>query len=240
MVKEHEIVPLVYEAKESMESADTLIGQYLPFIKSETSKFINRAPIEGQDDELSIAMIAFHEAIQAYDKEKGSFLGLASTLIRNRLIDFWRANKKHANVVSLDTPSNEEADSSLLDTIDDGKEYDEEYIRQDVTAEEIEELSKQMEDYGVSLEDVAEQSPKQDRTLEACQDVLEVAKKDTKLIDNFLETKRLPLKELEERSGVSRKTIERHRKYIVALFIIYSNGYEIIRGHLSQMKKGGA
>lgn len=239
MVKDHEIVPLVYEAKESMETADALIGQYLPFIKSETSKFINRSPVEGQDDELSIAMIAFHEAIQSYDKEKGSFLGLASTFIRNRLIDFWRANKKHAVVVSLDAPTNEE-DSSLLDTLDDGKEYDEEYVRQDVTAEEIEELSKQMEDYGISLEDVAEQSPKQDRTLKACHQVVEVAKKDSKLLDKFLETKRLPLKQLEERSGVQRKTIERHRKYIVALFIIYSNGYEIIRGHLSQMKKGGA
>ena len=41
-------------------------------------------------------------------------------------------------------------------------------------------------------------------------------------------------------SGVERKTLERHRKYMVALLLIYTNGYEIIRGHLKQVMKGVA
>ena len=41
-------------------------------------------------------------------------------------------------------------------------------------------------------------------------------------------------------SGVERKTLERHRRYLVALLLIYTNGYEIIRGHLQQVMEGVA
>ena len=74
MKNEHELSGQVYEAKEDMEAADRLIGAYLPFIRSETAKFLGRPPQEGHDDELSIAMIAFHEAIQGYSRGRGAFL----------------------------------------------------------------------------------------------------------------------------------------------------------------------
>ena len=63
MNDEHKIIQQVYAAKEDVQAADQMIGTYLPFIKAETAKFLKRPPIEGHDDELSIAMIAFHEAI---------------------------------------------------------------------------------------------------------------------------------------------------------------------------------
>ena len=46
-------------------------------------------------------------------------------------------------------------------------------------------------------------------------------------------------------SGVDKKTIERHRRYLVAILLAFTNGYEIIRGHLCQIaprkspQKGG-
>ena len=56
------IIQQVYEAKENTQAADQLIGTYMPFIKAQTAKFLKRMPVEGQDDELSIALIAFHES----------------------------------------------------------------------------------------------------------------------------------------------------------------------------------
>ena len=60
------------------------------------------------------------------------------------------------------------------------------------------------------------------------------------LLEELLQTKRLPVARLSAGSGTERKTLERHRKYMVALLLIYTNGYEIIRGHLTQVMKGVA
>jgi len=42
--------------------------------------------VSDSDDEWSIALTAFHEAVQSYDEEKGSFLSLASVIIKRRVI----------------------------------------------------------------------------------------------------------------------------------------------------------
>ena len=48
----------------------------------------------GQDDELSIAMMAFHEAIGGYSRTRGSFLKYAAMLIRSRLVDYSRREQR--------------------------------------------------------------------------------------------------------------------------------------------------
>ena len=102
MRQEREIVARVRAARGSARAADALVRDYLPFIKAETAKFMGRPPREGHGDELGIAMFAFHEAVLAYDRSKGAFLPLASLSIRNRLIDFRRRERRHADVDSLD------------------------------------------------------------------------------------------------------------------------------------------
>ncbi|PJH64154.1 hypothetical protein, partial [Salmonella enterica] len=68
MSEEHSIVQLVYAAKNDMEAADALISDYLPFIKAQVVKVMKRPLDINHDDEYSIAMIAFHEAINGYSK----------------------------------------------------------------------------------------------------------------------------------------------------------------------------
>ena len=86
---EHSIVSQVYAAKTDPETADMFIQQYMGFIRSETVKFIRTAPEDGHEDELSIAMLAFYEAILAYEKGRGAFLPYAARSIKNRLIDHY-------------------------------------------------------------------------------------------------------------------------------------------------------
>lgn len=238
MSEEHSIVQRVYDAKNDMQAADSLISDYLPFIKAQVSKIKKNSTALDQSDELSIGMIAFHEAINGYSKSRGNFLSYASLLIRNRIIDYWRKNKRHNQVISLDTPVREEEDSSLGDFISEDEDQEESLVIRQATKEEIIELSQQMQEFGVSLTEVADNSPKQERTLKACQQVVAYAKEDEELMEKFLQTKQLPLTQLTKETGVPRKTIERHRKYIVALLLIYSNGYEIIRGHLAEVMRG--
>ena len=241
MNDEHKIVEQVYAAKEDVRAADDLIRVYLPFIKAETVKFLKRSPIEGQDDELSIAMMAFHEAIGGYSRTRGSFLKYAAMLIRSRLVDYSRREQRHSRIISLDTPAPiGEEGTTLGETLADDRDPHEETASRDATRAEIEELTRQIQAFGASLSDVADNRPRQQRTLDACRKALEYAKGNPGLLDDLLKTKRLPIGQLADGSGVERKTLERHRKYMVALLLIYTNGYEIIRGHLKQVMKGVA
>ncbi len=238
MKKEHELSEEVYRAKDDMEAADQLISAYLPFIRSETARFLGRPPQEGRDDELSIAMIAFHEAIQGYSRSRGAFLSYAAMLIKSRLIDYRRREKRHQGQLSLDSPPAED-EPALADTLAGDRDHSEEIVMRSATRAEIEELSAQMKLFGVSLTDVADNCPRQQRTLAACRRAMQFAAENPSLLDDFLRTRRLPIAALCEGSGVERKTLERHRKYLVALLLICTNGYELIRGHLKQVLKGG-
>lgn len=238
MNEEKDILRQVRAAREDMGEADAFIRTYMPFIKAETAKFLRRPPVEGQDDELSIAMIAFHEAIQSYSQVRGAFFKYAAMLIKSRLIDYHRKEKRHSKIISLETPVGEEEEKSLGETLSDGKDHSEEMTLREATREEIQELTRQMAEFGVSLTDVAENCPRQERTLNACRKALYYAKEHPEILEELLRTRRLPTARLCQESDVQRKTMERHRKYMVALLLIYTNGYEIIRGHLKQVMKG--
>ena len=235
----HAIVKQVNEAKNNLEAADSLIVTYLPFIKAETAKFLNRSPVMGRDDELNIAMMAFHEAILEYSVLKGSFFRFAALLIRNRLIDYHRKEVRHSGIASLDEPFDDEG-ATLLDTLPSQEDEHENFMHREATAEEIALLSREIQDFGISFTDVADNCPRQNRTFDACCKVIAYAKNDADLLQDFLSSKRLPVARLVEGSGVERKTIERHRKYLVAMLLIYTNGFEIIRGHLSRIVRGYA
>ena len=231
-----QLISKVYAAKEDSRAADELIEAYMPFIRSETSKFINRAP-DDSDDELSIAMFAFYEAIKKYSRLRGSFLKFAALYIKNRLIDNFRREKRSKGTISLD--QTDEDDNSLIDTVaDTTDEYADAELRE-ATQREIAELSAQMNDFGVSMSDVAENSPRQRRTLEMCQKAVRYARSQPELLADFLRTKKVPIAKLAEGADVERKSLERHRRYLVAVLLICTNGYEIMRGHIMQVLKGG-
>ena len=226
----HELISRVINAKNDSSAADALIADYMPFIRSETAKYLKRQP-EPEDDELSIAMFAFYEAVCSY----------AALQIRSRLIDYYRREKKNSGQISLQTAvGDDDSQTELMDTLaDPHDEYAEQEVRE-ATQEEIRELSAQMTDFGVSMTDIAENAPKQNRTLAICQKAVYYARKHPEILEEFLRTKRVPLARLAEGAEVERKPLERHRKYLVAVLLICTNGYEILRGHIMQVLKGGA
>ena len=234
MEQEHALVTMVYAAKDDTQAADDLVRQYLPFIRSETAKFLHRMPVEGEDDELSIAMFAFHEAVLQYQKTRGAFLRFAAAAIKNRLIDHARRERRHQGQVSLHV-SGDDDDRELLDKMEDP--HNELHHREDRSAaqREILEFSQQLSAFGLSLTDIADNCPRQKRTLEACHQALAFAISHPELLEKLVSSKKLPLSQLALGSGTELKTLERHRRYLVAAMLAYTNGFEIIRGHLQQV-----
>lgn len=239
MQEDHQIIAQVYAAKTDLQKADDLIRAYIPFIKKETSRFLSRICTD-QDDEFSISLMSFHEAIQSYDKKKGAFLSYAALAIRSRLIDYQRKEVRHQGHFSLDGES-QETEIPLHERLPDHTDHYKESAGLEATQQEIAELCAIMASFSVSLADVAENSPKQARTLKACSRVVQYAAAHPELLDELLHTKKLPISKLAAGSGVEKKTLERHRKYILAMLLIQTNGYEIIRGHIRHVldMKGG-
>ncbi len=237
MKEEHNIEKLVLHAQKDRLSADHLIEQYLPFIRSEAVKMTSAS--DSQEDALSIAMFAFYEAILSYRPGRGAFLKLAAKAIRNRIIDHHRKQQRHSGLLSLDMPETQDDDRTLGQQIAD--ESADLQARQDRldAQQEIGHFVLQLSEFGLSLTDLAENCPKQDRTMQACMVVLDHARKHPELLQQLLQTKKLPMSQLVLGAKVDKKTIERHRKYIVGILLAYTNGFEIIRGHLKQIRRKG-
>lgn len=234
----HDIAARVRAAKGDARSADELVRAYLPFIKSEASRFAGRPLLEGRDDELAIAMFAFHEAVLAYDDSRGAFIPFAARAIRNRLIDFARRERRARLLDSLDDPlSPDESDSgrTLVEAIPDERDELGEREQRRASRREIAEFASQLEGFGLALADIADNCPRQERTLDACRRALAFARRAPGILDRVAATGKLPIAALAEGSGVERKTLERHRRYLVALLIAFTNGYEIIRGQLRRI-----
>jgi RNA polymerase sigma factor (sigma-70 family) len=77
------------------------VEEYKPFIAACAEKVAGRYLTYGSDDELSIAMIAFTEAIRTFDQSRGNFFSFSRNVIKRRLIDYYRREKRHNNVISL-------------------------------------------------------------------------------------------------------------------------------------------
>lgn len=218
---------------------NAIIKDYQPFIASEASKLCGGRRMEyGVDDELSCAMWGFFDAVNTYEQDKSGFLHYASIVMRRKIIDYLRKENKHQGNVPIH--SDDEDKPGLEETLaqDDGRETEERMA----TQEEIAELSQELAGYGITFTDLTTTRPKQQRTLSACGLVAGWATEHPQPVAEMKRSKKLPIAHICEYTGLERKTIERHRKYIIAVIIIYSNGYEIIRGHLSKVlvvRKGG-
>ena len=169
-------------------------------------------------------MLAFYESILGYEKGRGVFLSYAARGIRNRLIDHYRKEKRHANLSSLHEPVEDDAETLKIDRLEDSKNHIQDLHDRNAAREEIDEFEKKLLEFGLSLSDVADNCPRQSRTFAACQKVLAAARLEPELLQEMINSKKLPMTALAAASGVEKKTLERHRKYLVAVLLAFTNG----------------
>lgn len=218
---------------------DELIHDYKPFIAKSVSSVCKRY-INESDDEFSIGLIAFNEAIQKFSTERGSsLLSFADVLIKRRVIDYIRQQSR-AVTISMDFESEfqdeEHSRSSIEDelSIEEFRRKNEEQLRK----EEIIQFQKILEDFGLSFNEIVDQAPKH---ADARKNAIEVAKlliENEELKKQLLEKKRLPIKQLEKMVHLSRKTIERNRKYIIAIAIVFMGDFVYLKDYLKGVLEG--
>lgn len=219
-----------------IDSAETerLLSDYLPFIKKQISD-LRHLSLE-YDDMLSLAMLTFVGCIKQYTENRGSFLSFCSVCIRNRLIDESRRQKAYAdNVIPL-YPENTENSHAVPELSASLDSYSKEQERL-VLCEEIDRLNTSLNSFGIRFQELPKICPKQDRSRRQC---LALA---TEIIhsENYKTTlfnqKKLSQQELAKNLGISAKTVEKHRKYIITLVILLLGDYPGIRSFLPQYRE---
>jgi RNA polymerase sigma factor len=210
-----------------------IIDSYKPFIAKNVSAVCKRYIYE-TDDEFSIGLIAFNEAIEKYSPERGSsLLSFAEVIIKRRVIDYIRKQTKNQHVsIDLTYSSFEEESAGMVIvnelSLEEYKKKSDDELRRD----EIIRFQALLNSFDLSFSDLVENSPKH---ADARENAILVARQlvgNEELKSFLIEKKRLPIKQLEKMVNVSRKTIERNRKYIIAIALILSSDYVYLNDYL--------
>lgn len=209
------------DIKKDDNNLNDLIKDYEPFILASASEFSKRH-ISRSDDEWSIALIAFYEAVETFDADRGSFFAYAKLIIKSRLIDYFRSQEKHSGQISVEQLSETDLPAEEKDT-------DVHY--------EIDALGQTLARYGFSFTELADCSPKAQKTRESCKKAVRYLLANPILIEDMRLTRLLPLKILAKNTQVPRKILERHRKYIITAAEVLSGDYPGLGEYMAYIKK---
>lgn len=208
-----------------------IIKDYKKYISSCASKTVGKY-ITDQDDEMSIAMIAFNEAITKYDSKKGPFLSFANISMKNRLIDFMRKEYKSARDIPFSALSqtDQNGDEIAFDVEDTKPGHNDERL-------ELEALTIELNQYKISFFDLPKATPKSKKTKNACFSVIRHIMQSPILVNEIKLKGLLPIKTILEVVKMNRKVIERHRLYIITAIIILTGDYDVIGEYFKDIKE---
>ncbi len=234
-----EINTKAVQAANDVHLMDSFVEQNELFILRCASAVVHRY-VTKSNDEWSIALSAFSEAVKDYSVDKGNFAHFAKLVIQRRLIDYIRTQSKYNLEVSV-SPFVFEVDSD---------EDDEQIAVKSAIAKktakpsddsiklEIEAVSQTFAAYGFSFYDLASCSPKADKTKKACAKAAVCMIQNPLLIGNMRDSRTLPIKLIEENTKVPRKILERHRKYIIAAIEIITGDYPFLAEYMRFIREG--
>ena len=217
---------------------EQLIKSYTPFILKTVSKVSGRYVRIGQDDEVSVGLMAFNEAMDCFDTAKNiSFISFAETVIKRRLIDYFR---KESSVARRTVPmsSFEREDDQNNEGVYyylEARQSVEDYHAKSIAAERKDEIvifTQKLAEFGIGFPELVAVSPKHEDARIRAMEVAGIIANDREMAAHLLNRKELPLKQLEKSVEISRKTLERQRKYIIAIALILINDFEHLREYI--------
>ncbi|MCM0649895.1 RNA polymerase sigma-I factor [Clostridium swellfunianum] len=213
----------------SLTNRDTFIEENKAFIYSTAFNICKRRLSWENDDELSLSLIAFNNACDSYNKDKGNFYSYAKVIIRNALIDYFRKMSRTPYV----TFDSEEDDMQYIEykTSMDNYELQTENKNR---AEEIALFSKELKEYKLDFNSLVDASPSHKDTRDSLLNLAFSCAKEESILNYVKQKRLLPVKEIMLLTGSNRKLIEKWRKYILILILILSTDeYPYIKSYLN-------
>jgi RNA polymerase sigma factor len=212
---------------------EKFISDYKPFILQSVSKLTGSYVDIEKSEEFSVGLLAFDEALRCFDRSKNrNFLSFSSQVINRRVIDYIRINSKNKNVLPFTYFENDENNS-----------FEEKYLAVDSCEKlyniEIEEeiylFKEELKRFGISLLDLAYCAPKHKDSKQLCIRVARLIAENRDLYERFIKTKNIPMTDLLKVANVYHGTIERNRKFIIAMSLIINSRMDILKGYVKDV-----
>lgn len=190
-----------------------MIQAHIPFIIKTVSEVVGRY-VTLENDEMSIALLAFNEAVDKYDETKGPFLAFAKLVIRSRILTYLQSNQKHQNMDSIEALH--EAGIELSESC-----YQPMVKETHELKWELDLLKEQLLKFGFDLEILASECPKHRDTRRKAITLAEQINDDKSIVFKLYEKLRLPIKLICLQYEVTEKFVKGSKKFIITVVIIF-------------------
>lgn len=219
---EAQLQSLLNLARSGDEAArEQLIRTYRSYIVEVAAGYCGRQLEWENDDELSISLLAFDEAIGTYKPSSGKeFRSYARMVIKNRLIDYFRKEARH-RYLPLEGPAEDSGEVRQWEVEAAWRQFQEDQLAQE-RADEMARFEKVLKDFGLSLRGLERACPNHRDTRETLVGIARFLAGRQDLAAYVNRYRQLPLKELSRATGVSRKVLKHGRRYILAIFLLIS------------------
>lgn len=187
----------------------------------------------------TVALLALDEAAKSFRSELGVFPAFAREVVRRRTIDHIRRQARNgrellAGFLASGSDQDDDDRSGWSTSVQlavrelAAREHYESQLRQ----HEVLAFGDELREYGVTMSDLVQSAPTHRDARENCQEVARVLAGDPVMRQYLQQRRQLPLRELAERALLGRKSLERHRKYIIALTLILMGDYQYLAGYI--------
>lgn len=198
-----------------------LIEKYIPLIVKTISEVTGRYVSVENDEEFSIGLMAFVEAVEKYQEDRGVFASFAKLVISSRVKNFLNKENRTCGNVSFEDLAEK--------GIEIGEEYKNPIEDKEVLLGEIADFKKDLLEFNMTLEDLANNAPKHEDTRKNAIGVSKKVSRDEELTGFIFTKKRLPIKRISLKYTVTEKIIKGSKKFILSVVIIFYKNYRNIK-----------
>ncbi|MEE1528037.1 MAG: sigma factor [Blautia sp.] len=203
------------EEEISIENIEYLLEKYMAFLIKTVSGFTGRYVSVENDEEFEIALLAFTEAVEKYQPQRGVFLAFAKLVIISRLKNYVEKEKKYEKVVSLDALYEEGQDFQTEETENQDNDLHQEILR----------YKKELLFFGLTFEKLADEAPRHKDTRENALDAAEKAGKDEEIVEETYRKRKLPIRKVSVLAELTEKIIKRSKSFILSVMIIFAKEF---------------
>ncbi|HEX3015587.1 MAG TPA: RNA polymerase sigma-I factor [Desulfobacteria bacterium] len=204
------------------QTREAFLKESQPFVRHVACRICGRVLEWGKDEELSEGLLAFNEAIDRFEQDRGvPFLAYARLLIKRRLIDYFRREKL------LETPLDNDDLGRTVDLKFSVEEY-KQTEQNNERASEIKEFAQELNCFGLNFNDLVQASPKHRDTREKLLNAAYELATDPLLWSQVEQKGRVPIQALAHKTKLHLKVLERGRKFLLASALLIAHRYNYV------------